>query len=386
MEGKRSPDFHRMKTDTNKSSVGREPELPKAVVSPRFDSAALPSVEGVILLRPRNRVPAPVRSQVLSRGRRVSVVSFPGDSIPYAAYAVDVFGSKPLYLTHVKTVDGLRPAGFSGISLKRRRPLVIELPVPDFSAIRDIETGFRDFGRDLSAGLSGFRLGISPFKAAYVPLVGAMALGMTSALFLEHSFGTDARAEERSPYVATGRTHVGTVLGAETEKTVVGSTADIDTDEVLMRLSAEDPSKKELEKRIRDLVKGYPIEDMVPYIVEQDPSIAIYLVAIAKKESNWGKRVPVLNSQDCYNYWGYRGIRKLMGTGGHTCFNSRKDAVETVGKRLDTLINKNDLDTPQELVVWKCGYSCAGHDPYSVKKWISDVDLYYHKLTDPVAG
>jgi len=31
-------------------------------------------------------------------------------------------------------------------------------------------------------------------------------------------------------------------------------------------------------------------------------------------------------------------------------------------------------------VVWKCGASCAGHDPGGVKKWISDVDYYYQML------
>lgn len=316
----------------------------------------------------------------------MSVVSFSEDPILYPKYAVDVLGAKPLHLHPVRTVDGLRPAGFTGISSPRRRPIIIEWSVPDFSGVHDLEARFRSFGQDLATGISGFRLGITPGRAAYVPLAGAMALGMFSALFLEHSFGTDAQADDKVRYVPVERPFDGKVLGAETEKSANGPNvgSDADTAEVLMKLSAEDPSKKELEIRIRELVKGYPIEDMVPYIVEQDRTVAMFLVAIAKKESNWGKRVPVLEGQDCYNYWGYRGIRKLMGTGGHTCFNSRKDAVETVGKRLDTLIVKNELDTPQELILWKCGSSCAGHDPYSVQKWISDVDLYYRKLSDPV--
>ena len=139
---------------------------------------------------------------------------------------------------------------------------------------------------------------------------------------------------------------------------------------------------EEYEKNIREMVKGYPIEEMVPYILTKDRLTAAFLIGIAKKESNWGKRVPVLNGQDCYNYWGYRGIRRMMGTGGHTCFNSREDAVDTVAKRLDRLIHSEQLNTPEKLVVWKCGFSCQGHSRESVKKWISDVDMYYSKFLE----
>jgi len=293
----------------------------------------------------------------------------------YSRYAIDVLGEKPLYLSRIRTVDGLRQPGFAGVSPMHRRPIVIAVAIPDFSAIRGLEERFRSFGDDLSAGLSGFRLGISSGKAAYVPLVGAMALGMVSALYLEHSFGAGAKADDQVRYVPIEQPLDARVLGEETT-----NEADVDIANVLMELSAQDPSKVEFENRIREMVKGYPIEDMVPYIVEQDRTVAIYLVAIAKKESGWGVHVPVLEGQDCFNYWGYRGIRVLMGTGGHTCFNSRKDAVETVGKRLYTLIYEKNLSTPEDLIVWKCGSSCAGHDPYSVQKWISDVDLYYEKL------
>ena len=150
---------------------------------------------------------------------------------------------------------------------------------------------------------------------------------------------------------------------------------------VLDGLSIENQDKAIMEKNIREMVKGYPIEKMVPYIVNQDPKVAAFLVSIAKKESNWGKRVPVLNGQDCYNYWGYRGIRDRMGTGGHTCFDSPQDAVETVAQRIQNLIDK-DIDTPQEMLVWKCGSSCVGHNPYDVKKWVSDIALYFKKIDE----
>lgn len=139
--------------------------------------------------------------------------------------------------------------------------------------------------------------------------------------------------------------------------------------------------KSDLESEIGELVKGYPIEEMVPYIAEKDRIVAAFIIGIAKKESNWGKRVPLLNGQDCYNYWGYRGIRKLMGTGGHTCFNSRKDAIDTVAKRIETLVNKYELDTPAKMVIWKCGSNCAvTGGQAAADKWISDVNMYFKKL------
>jgi len=130
-----------------------------------------------------------------------------------------------------------------------------------------------------------------------------------------------------------------------------------------------------------EMVDGYPIEEMLPYILKQDPEVAKYLIAMAKQESQWGQRVPVLNGQDCYNYWGYRSQRKLMGSGGHTCFNSRKDAVETVGKRIHELIYKYDRKTADRLIVWKCGSSCDGHSQEGVNRWINVVDTYYNRLS-----
>ncbi|MDH4330604.1 MAG: hypothetical protein OEV93_03575 [Candidatus Moranbacteria bacterium] len=143
----------------------------------------------------------------------------------------------------------------------------------------------------------------------------------------------------------------------------------------------EKKKEESFEKEVWDMVEGYPIEKMIPYILEKDRTVAAFLIGIAKKESNWGKRKPVLNGKDCYNYWGYRGIRDKMGSGGHTCFDSPKDAVDTVAKRLSTLVDE-DLDTPSEMIIWKCGSSCKGHSDYSVKKWISDVDMYFKQLNE----
>jgi hypothetical protein len=148
----------------------------------------------------------------------------------------------------------------------------------------------------------------------------------------------------------------------------------------LTELIADSQEKQVFEKRLREMVKGYPIEAMIPFILEQDHIVAAFLVSIGKKESNWGKRVPVLDGQDCFNYWGYRGIRDRMGTGGHTCFENRQDAVNTVAKRIKTLVEKNQLNTPQKMIIWKCGNTCSGHSRESVVKWISDVEMYFSQL------
>ncbi|MDD5652452.1 MAG: hypothetical protein PHX98_03605 [Candidatus Moranbacteria bacterium] len=68
-----------------------------------------------------------------------------------------------------------------------------------------------------------------------------------------------------------------------------------------------------------------------------------------------------------------------MGSGGHTCFDSPKDAVRSIARRIEDLRNKN-INTPEEMIVWKCGYSCESHSPQSVQKWINDVKFYYNKI------
>jgi hypothetical protein len=165
------------------------------------------------------------------------------------------------------------------------------------------------------------------------------------------------------------------VLGVEDEKS-----KDFVADAMENKKELDDA---EFENRVREMVKGYPIEDMVPYIVKKDRIVASFIIAIARKESAWGEHVPTLNGQDCYNYWGYRGQRKLMGTGGHTCFNSRKDAVDTVAKRIKTLAMENGKNTPEKMVLWKCGSSCeATGGQAAANKWVSDVNIYFKKLNN----
>jgi hypothetical protein len=138
-----------------------------------------------------------------------------------------------------------------------------------------------------------------------------------------------------------------------------------------------------LEKKINYLVDGYPIERMMPYILQKDPKVAVFMVSIAKKESNWGKRKPVLDGKDCYNYWGFRLQTDNMGSNGHTCFNSPKEAVDVVAARLEEMVNKEDINSPREMVVWKCGYGCQNEAKTpSERKWIKDVSYYYDELAN----
>lgn len=133
--------------------------------------------------------------------------------------------------------------------------------------------------------------------------------------------------------------------------------------------------------RINAMVAGYPIETMIPAIAAQNKLTSAFLVSIAKKESNWGKRVPrAADGSDCYNYWGYTGSGSRGVAQGHACFGSPEEAITTVGSRLDYFVREYSLNTPEELIVWKCGWNCAGHSQYSVRKWISDVTYYYDQV------
>ena len=216
---------------------------------------------------------------------------------------------------------------------------------------------------------------IAPRKMLYGSLVGGVAFGMLSMAFVGHFLGGGVFArstEEVTPPPVASETNEGGEL----------QTAEYDFNNDVFFEYFKDEEQEEYEANIRKMVEGYPIEAMLPEIFAEDRLTAAFLVGIAKKESNWGKRVPVLEGQDCFNYWGYRGVRRMMGTGGHTCFNSRKDAVDTVATRLEKLIHSSKLNTPEKMIVWKCGSSCAGHSRESVKKWISDVDMYFSQLKE----
>jgi hypothetical protein len=139
--------------------------------------------------------------------------------------------------------------------------------------------------------------------------------------------------------------------------------------------------KSIFEAELRLIVSGYPIEAMVPVIAEYDRDIAGLIIGIAKKESNWGKRVPRTESgDDCFNYWGYKGAGARGVAMGHGCFAESTEAVHAIGGRLQELTRLRQTSEPANLTIWKCGSSCASHSPESVRKWISDVDVYFRAI------
>ena len=133
-----------------------------------------------------------------------------------------------------------------------------------------------------------------------------------------------------------------------------------------------------LEKNVLNLVSGHPIENMAEAISQQDKAVASFLVAIARKESSWGEHAPSKNGKDCYNYWGYKGTDNPTES-GYSCFDSPEQAVSVVGGRVKKLINQG-IDTPEKMLVWKCGSTCAGQDQKDVRKWVADVSQYMDKI------
>lgn len=158
-------------------------------------------------------------------------------------------------------------------------------------------------------------------------------------------------------------------------------TAELALKEAPSSSKAKSVEREDFEQELRDIVVGYPIEAMVPTIAEYDRDIAGLIIGIAKKESNWGKRVPrAAGGDDCFNYWGYKGAGARGIAMGHGCFGEPAEAVHAIGGRLQELVAKRKTSEPASLIIWKCGSSCAGHSPESVRKWISDVDLYYRDI------
>ncbi len=138
--------------------------------------------------------------------------------------------------------------------------------------------------------------------------------------------------------------------------------------------------KTSFERSLEKMVAGHPLSVMTPFLAKQDKLTASYLVAIAKHESNWGKRSPKMDGRECYNYWGYRGQTERVTKSGYSCFESPKQAVSIVGKRLEYLIWDLHLDTAEELLVWKCGASCASHNEGDVNRWARNVGFYSRKV------
>jgi hypothetical protein len=136
-----------------------------------------------------------------------------------------------------------------------------------------------------------------------------------------------------------------------------------------------------LRQTIELMTEGYPIQAMVPAIILFDREIAALIVGIAKKESDWGKHTPKQGGKECFNYWGYRAPGSLgLTPDGYGCFATPEEGATVIGERLEKLAGLRVSTEPRQMVVWKCGSSCAGHSDESVRKWISDVEHYYRKI------
>lgn len=279
-----------------------------------------------------------------------------------------------------KRLDSLHPRSF-----EKSRIYSVDQSDTLYLRLRRRYSGVGTYLTDL---FSGATRRVSPVKMWNLSIIGAVFFGMFTMTMIYQYLGQgvsakiqEAQGGERKK-VAEAKLELpveGDALEAGEGISSINSEINLDFITELIG-GTEKEKEKYLEEEIRRIVKGYPIEKMVPEIAKKDRMVAAFLVAIAKKESNWGKRVPVRDGQDCYNYWGYRGIREKMGSGGHTCFDSPRDAVDTVAKRLEMLVEREKLNTPEKMVVWKCGYDCSWDSKTAVRKWISDVDLYFQKL------
>lgn len=222
-------------------------------------------------------------------------------------------------------------------------------------------------------GLGRLRGGRNATKKNIVLAITILALG--TGLFFYSFFGTSAYAEKSHGDEEILPEHIDPLnkigMGLELERCKNRQSS-------CREIKKETSSLNGKEKIILPEVSGHPIEEMVPHIQKRNDNTAAFLVAIAKKESNWGKYSPQKNGRTCYNYWGYRGSYNQTAS-GYSCFDSPEQAIQEVGDRIENLIGQN-IDTPEEMIVWKCGATCAGHNPEDVRKWISDVKLYYDKI------
>ncbi|MFA4817897.1 MAG: hypothetical protein WC608_04225 [Parcubacteria group bacterium] len=202
-------------------------------------------------------------------------------------------------------------------------------------------------------------------------IVGAVIFGMFTMSMIYKYLGQSVSAKIQENKNVQQQTE-------DTQENILEEYANVDSQYFTQLLSEEDLPQAVLEKKMREMVAGHPIEKMVPLIAEKSPVVAAFMISIAKQESNWGKRVPVYQDEDCWNYWGWRG-KNPVGTGGHTCFDSPEDAVNTVAKRLEFLVSNQKLNTPAKMIIWKCG-DCSWDNQRDMQRWISTVSTYFQKL------
>ena len=181
-----------------------------------------------------------------------------------------------------------------------------------------------------------------------------------SAADSRHYISYQSYRKQNPQWMYEGHARQKVVLGASLEKKIQGA-------------------KGELENNLENLVGDAPIKEMIPELIKLDDATMALTVGIAKKESDWGRHAPSKDGKTCYNYWGYKGVGSKGFSMGYGCFGNPEEGVRAVSGLIKKL-SPTTLNNPERMVVWKCGSSCAGHDPAAVRKWVQDVSTYYHKV------
>jgi len=279
-------------------------------------------------------------------------------------------GRKERIVRIVRRLDSLNARAFENTK--------IYTADPDNLLILKLRRQYAVFRENALELVENSRQKITVVRMWNLSIVGAVIFGMFTMSMIYKYLGQSVSAKIQDNQSAqeeipdnSGSNILGTISGD-------GAGAEIDTKYITQLLDEKDMTKAALEKKIGEMVAGYPIEKMVPRIAEKDPVVAAFLIGIAKQESDWGKHIPVYNGEDCWNYWGFKG-KNPVGTGGHTCFDSPEDAVDTVAKRLDFLVSNQKLDTPAKMIIWKCG-DCSWDNQRDMQRWISAVNMYFQKL------
>jgi hypothetical protein len=277
--------------------------------------------------------------------------------------------------------------GFDSLVLQSPRRVNVSRPLVRYDQYLNLKERYSDFSNYLQDFIRGQVQGVSMVKMWNISLVTSIIFGMFLMTMIYRYMGQGVAAKMKSSQKiaqeSASNSNAPEVLGDSTDNAEEKENEVRNAQEYTARLlqEAKDKEQTEYEASILAMVKGHPIESMVHYIAQKDKTVAAFLIGIAKQESDWGNHAPVLNGQDCYNYWGYRGLRARMGTGGHTCFNDPQDAVDTVAKRIEFLVLNEKADTPNKMVkIWKCGYDCSWDKKENVARWVNVVDMYMKKF------
>jgi hypothetical protein len=311
---------------------------------------------------------------LFSRGRRVELFFADNSSFYFSEIAQ-------------KKIE-VKKRVFNLDSVSQKAPPVSGREIFDKDEIYEfLKNKYADFKKSIFNFPEMFRNGIPAIHVWKMSMIGAILFGMLSMTMVYRYLGQGAAADTREGdrFLATKGGEISIspqVLGVDDTKISMDE-SQLSEESIKymeqMLYDFEKIKKEEVESKISKMVKGYPIEVMVPLIAEKDKTVAAFLIGIARKESSWGLHAPIYNGQDCFNYWGYKGPNRV-GSGEHSCFANREEAVNTVAKRLEWLIKNKKLNTPEKMSIWKCGSDCSNDN--QAGKWISDVELYFNKLND----